>query len=627
MRISSRQASFVACVLLAGCSGAGHALGSLPNTGLQASQRASASLRIVIPPKSALPTSSTARKPAYISPATQSIAVSFAPAGGGSPLTFNQNLTTAANPNCTASLVSTLLCTVSFSLPSGSYTATFATYDGLLQNGEPTGNVLSANQSLPVTIAIGQANAISVSLAGIPASLVALPQISGRITPTGTAAFTMGTCFQSEIVSVYALDADGDVIIGPGAPVPSLSTGGSSLVAVDVPSASNPNAFPLYRTAPITNGTPVTLTAGLTALAAAGGAGIPPQSLAFTFASQVGDDSCGVVSTWQSGGLTYPVGVAIPAFNSLIVFTDAQTNDVMGSNGGSSTYLIAGNGSATSVDGSNGSAGFNAPTGLAWLGHTVIYVAETGANKIRSITLGGSNVTATVAGTGTLGFTNGPGASATFSAPTAVAVNQMTGTVYVADTGNNAIRAVDAMGNVTTYAGTGVAGFRDGPAAVAQFNAPQGVALDAAGNLYVADTGNNRIRMISMTGNVTTIAGTSAPLASGAVTPGPLNGAGLSVAFNGPHGITVGPNNVLYVSETFGQRIRAINLPSGYVTLVAGSPTGTGTAVGYTDATGSAAAFNYPQAIAFDAYGDLLIADQYNRVVRRIVGVGGPPSP
>jgi hypothetical protein len=627
MRRWYRQAFFVACALLAGCNAGGHGLSTLPGTSSQASgPRAAASLRVVIPAKSASPASSSARKPAYISPATQSIAVSFVPAGGGAALTFNQNLTTASNPTCTASLVSSLICTVSFSLPAGSYTATFTTYDALLQGGQPTGNVLSANQSLPVTIALGQANAINVALAGIPASLVALPQISGRITPTGTAAFTMGACFQSEIVTLYALDADGDVIIGPGAPTPSLNTGGSSLVAVDVPSTGNPNAFPLYRTAPIASGTTATLTAALTPLAAAGATAIT-QPLTFTFASQTGDDSCGVVSTWQSGGLTYPIGVAIPPGNSQIAFTDAQTNDVMGSSGGSNTYVIAGNGTPTSVDGASTSAGFNAPTGLAWFGSGLILVAETGANKIRSITLGDTNVTATIAGTGAVGFANGPGASATFSAPTAVAVNQTTQAIYIADTGNNAIRAIDTMGNVTTYAGTGVAGFRDGPAAVAQFNAPQGLALDAAGNLYVADTGNDRIRMISTTGGVTTIAGTSAPLAAGAVTPGPLTGAGLSVAFNGPYGVAIGPNNMLYVSERLGQRIRAINLPSGYVTLVAGSAAGSSTAVGYTDATGSAATFNVPEGIAFDVYGDLLIADQNNNVLRRIVGMGGPPAP
>jgi len=157
-------------LLLAGCGGGSSTLTPTGVAGPAASgsKRLAATLTIKIPPKRA---AKGARSPKYVSPATQSIAVSFTPAAGGNAQTFNQNLT-PGSPGCTASLVSPLICVVTLSLAPDSYVANFTTYDGVLDhNGDPQGNVLSQNQGAGVTIAPAAANSINVTLQGVPAGV------------------------------------------------------------------------------------------------------------------------------------------------------------------------------------------------------------------------------------------------------------------------------------------------------------------------------------------------------------------------------------------------------------------------------------------------------------------------
>jgi len=151
-----------------------------------------------------------------------------------------------------------------------------------------------------------------------------------------------------------------------------------------------------------------------------------------------------------------------------------------------------------------GAAQFYSPYGVAVDSTGNVYVADSGNQRIRKVTPGG--VVITLAGWGTLGFADGTGAAAQFNNPNGVAVDS-TGNVYIGDTGNQRIRKVTPGGVVSTLAGSGVMGFADGTGAAAKFNYPKGVAVDSTGNVYVADSGNQRIRKVTPGGVVSTLAG------------------------------------------------------------------------------------------------------------------------
>ena len=202
------------------------------------------------------------------------------------------------------------------------------------------------------------------------------------------------------------------------------------------------------------------------------------------------------------------------------------------------------------ADGSGTTAQFNGPSGVAVAPDGTVYVADTNNHRIRATDPTTGEVT-TLAGNGFAGFVDGPGGTAQFSVPFGVAVAP-NGTVYVADTNNHRIRAIDpTTGTVTTLAGNGTAGFVDGPGATAQFTGPSGVTVNSDGTVYVADRGNQRIRAIeSTTGQVTTFAGNG--------TAGFVDGPGATAQFNGPSGVTVDPDGVVYVADFDNHRIRKI---------------------------------------------------------------------
>ena len=266
---------------------------------------------------------------------------------------------------------------------------------------------------------------------------------------------------------------------------------------------------------------------------------------------------------------------------------------------------FAGNGEVGFGDGIGGAAILSAPEGVSLDGNGTVYVADTGNNRIRKITASG-NVT-TLAGNGTAAFGDGIGTAASFSGPRGIAVDG-NGTIYVADAGNNRIRKITASGDVTTLAGNGTAAFGDGIGTGASFSDPRGIAVDGNGTIYVADTGNNRIRKITASGDVTTLAG------NGTAAFG--DGIGTAASFSGPRGIAVDGNRTIYVADTGNNRIRKITA-SGNVTTFAGN----GTAA-FGDGNGTAASFSSPSGIEVDGNGTICVADTGNNRIRKISASG-----
>jgi DNA-binding beta-propeller fold protein YncE len=270
--------------------------------------------------------------------------------------------------------------------------------------------------------------------------------------------------------------------------------------------------------------------------------------------------------------------------------------------------LYAGTLGAGAADGSATSALFNAPSALAADASGNVYVADTNNNTIRKIAPGGA-VTTLAGAAGVAGGADGTGAAATFNGPGAIATDS-SGNVYVADTFNDTIRMITPAGVVTTIAGSaGVAGAADGTGAAASFNLPSGIAVNSTtGTIYVADYNNSTIRAIAPGGVVTTLAGTPGRI-------GAADGSGAAAEFDGPQGMALDASGNIYVADTYNQTVREVT-PAGLVTTFAGTPEVAGAADGAT----TAATFYYPLDVAFDGSGNLYVADNGNDLVREISG-------
>jgi sugar lactone lactonase YvrE len=210
----------------------------------------------------------------------------------------------------------------------------------------------------------------------------------------------------------------------------------------------------------------------------------------------------------------------------------------------------------TSIAGDGSPLDLSDPFGVAVATDGTIYVADAGeSNRVRKISPDGS--VTTLAG-GAEGFAEGAGTSAAFNTPSALALGP-DGNLYVADTGNNRIRKITPAGTVSTVAGNGTAGYVDGPAATAEFNGPIGLAVSSDGDIYVADTYNDVIRMITTEGQVTTIAGGG--------TPGYADGEQRTALFDTPSGIIVVENSSLIVADTGNRRLRKVSSDGNVMTL------------------------------------------------------------
>lgn len=280
------------------------------------------------------------------------------------------------------------------------------------------------------------------------------------------------------------------------------------------------------------------------------------QSMVSTIA---GSTTAGYANgTGSAASFRQPSGVARDASGNLYV-ADYANHVIRKIAPGGVVTTLAGTGSPGHVDGMAGSAKFATPVGIAVAASGNIYVTEFYGNDIRMITPGG--IVTTLAGSATAGSADGIGASASFNNPLGIAVDANEN-VYVADYSNNMIRKITPAGAVTTLAGTTTAGSNNGAAGLATFNGPSGIALSPSGTLYVAEWFNSDIRQISPAGVVSTLAGSGAA--------GSDDGVGTAATFSLPVSIAIGTNGVLYVADDGNNLIRMVT-PAGVVATLAGS--------------------------------------------------------
>jgi sugar lactone lactonase YvrE len=351
----------------------------------------------------------------------------------------------------------------------------------------------------------------------------------------------------------------------------------------------------------------------------------------------------------------YATNSAGTGYGSVVTFTtlaaNAGTNIV-------AVSTFAGTGIAGYMDGPSSGAQFNNPAGITVDSKGNIYVSDTFNDLIREISPAG-NVT-TIAGNQSPGLINGTiPLSTEFYAPSGQVVDAQ-GNLYVSDQGNNVIRKITPAGVVTTFAGTGQAGYRNGAVdsahltgtsdSLARFNSPQGLCIDGTGNIYVADRGNNVIREIMPNGRTKTIAGNKVK--------GFIDATDEAAFFDTPTGVAVDSKGNVWVTDQGNSALREIS-SSGVVTTIFGSPAqqnllgypaaitidtqgnlyiadesgrifeyttggvlyllaGALNATGLNNGPGGKALFNYPQSIAIDASGNIYVADQYNNCIRKI---------
>ena len=323
----------------------------------------------------------------------------------------------------------------------------------------------------------------------------------------------------------------------------------------------------------------------------------------------------------SGGGLYNPAGVATNNAGTTY-FADTYEN-VVAAIADSSDSVVAGSFEGYGDTGDGGpatSASLYSPAGLAVDAQGDLFIADTQDNVVREVTPNGNMQR--IAGNGTAGYSGDRGAAvdAELNGPESVAVDA-SGDVFIADSKNNVVREVTPNGTISTFAGSNTAGYSGdyGPAVDAELNDPCGVAVDSLGDVYIADSANNVIRRVGTDGTIATVAGDYAAYAANgdvAASSGD-GGPATSAQLNDPQGITLDRAGDLFVADTYNDAVREVS-PSGTITTLVGN-----------------AVLDTPEAVAIDnTTGDVYIADTANNAIRVVTGLtvpgpaaGGPPAP
>jgi NHL repeat len=423
--------------------------------------------------------------------------------------------------------------------------------------------------------------------------------LSGQIDAPADGVVLTGSPVQVDVTIVDALGAVADVVVWL-----------NGAVVVDAFDGTPTSPITVSESVPLT--TPGTNVIKVTATNATGST----WSDSVTIDYQPGVS--GTVSTVAGSGVdgfmdgpdttaqfSSPTGVTLDGSGNPLV-ADFSNNRIRMVSPSGDVTTVAGSGTYGFADGAAGTAQFRNPAGIVVDGAGDIYVADLLNHRIRMIS---SGLVSTIAGTGAQGFVDGPGASATFQQPIAIAIDPTSGDLLVADLGNHSIRRITLVASVwtvSTVAGTGSAGMNDGAGNVAQFDLPQGVAVDTSGLIYVGDFNNNRIRVIDGSGNVSTLTGMAAF--------GDADGPPSVATLNGPRGLVLDGNGDVIFADQNNNKIRMVDAASGTVTTVAGLALGGG----FMDGSISIAQFFAPVDVAVNTEGHIFVADLINNRIRKI---------